>query len=250
MTLTENLINLFQVESQVRGLQSRLDAAERYLNAQNRLLKDLLDQRQELESRRRQVQATVANLENETATLDQRIEKLRDELNSSTTNKQYSAVLTELNTVKVARSELEDRILEEMERIEQGTAELDKLAGEIQEREKVKKVAESDLAIRHEEIGERLAELETERDGAAAAVPTAELKIFNEMADAYDGEAMATIEEIDRRHREYSCGACNIILPFEAVAALLGSSEVMVRCTACGRILYLHEEMRGALTKD
>ena len=69
------------------------------------------------------------------------------------------------------------------------------------------------------------------------------------MADAYDGEALGQIEEIDRRHREYACGSCNMHLPFETVASLLGGGDTVGRCAACGRILYLADETRGALAK-
>ncbi len=249
MSLAENLINLFQIDSQLRGLRSRLESAQRYLNAQDRMLVDLRQQREELEAKRRQIQATIGNFETETAALDERLEKLRNELNGATTNKQYTAVLTELNTAKLARSELEDRILQEMEQVENTTEQLQLVATETAEREKVKSVAETELQKRHDEVGQRVAELETEREAAASLVPAAELSVFNELAEAYEGEAMARIEEIDRRRREYACGSCNLHLPFEAVASLLGSHDTMMRCTACGRILYLHDETRGALAK-
>lgn len=249
MSLIDNLINLFRIEGQVRGLRSRVESAQRYLAAQTRQVTDLETQQRELESRQLQIQARIGNLEGETQSLDERLEKLRNELNGATTNKQYTAVLTELNTAKLARSELEDRELQEMELTDSNKERLEVLAGELQERRKIQAQAEQELSNRRSEVGERLAELEAERDGAAAMIPARELKVFNELADAYDGEALASIEEIDRRHREYSCGACNMILPFQSVSQLLNSGDTLVRCTACDRILYLQEETRGALAK-
>jgi predicted nucleic acid-binding Zn-ribbon protein len=249
MSLTENLVNLFQIDAQVRGLRRRLDSAERYLAVQTRNVENLEVQRRELETRQLQLQAKIGNLEGEMAALDERLEKLRDELNAATTNKQYSAVLTELNTAKNARSELEDQALGEMELVEENTQQRETLEQEITEREKVKTLAAQQLQQRHDEVGQRLAELEADREVAASAVPCTELSIFNELADAYDGEAMSAIEEIDRRHREYACGTCRMHIPFQAVSVLLSTNDTLVRCTACGRIMFLQEEIRGALTK-
>ena len=249
MSLTKDLLNLFRVDAQARGLRNRLETAERYRDTQARRVQELEQQRHELEARKRQLRARISNFEMETATIDTRLEKLRNDLNNASTNKQYTAVLTELNTVKISRSELDDSILQEMERVDEVDEQLAKLEGEFAERKKVAAVADTDLRTRHEDVGERLAELEAEREAAAAEIPDAERRVFNEMAEAYDGEAMASIEEIDRRNREYACGACNLHTPFEAVASLLGSSLTLVRCSACGRILYLQEETRGALAK-
>ncbi len=249
MSLTEDLISLFHIDSNVRGLRGRLESAQRYLDAQDRLLADLSQQHEECEVRRRHVRATVGNLEGEVQVHDERLEKLREELNVATTNKQYTAVLTERNVAKTARAQVEDRVLEEMQTIEDSGKQLEKIAQETAERQKIRKVAETQLKQRHDEVGQRLAELEVERESAASVIPGGEIKIFNEMAEAYDGEAMGLIEEIDRRRREYACGSCNMHLPFEAVASLLGGGDTLVRCTACGRILYLADETRGALAK-
>ncbi|MHC5025841.1 MAG: zinc ribbon domain-containing protein [Planctomycetota bacterium] len=245
----ESLLRLHQVDSQVRGLRSRQESAERYLRVQQTQLDRLEQQANELAARKRHVQATTANLETEVAVIDERIEKLRNELNSAETNKQYTAVLTELNTVKVNRSELEERILNEMEMIETLGVEEGEIAGQTDERRKVRDVAKDQLDERRNEIGERLAELETERAQAATSVPGNSLAVFEHIADMYEGEALAEVDEIDRRRRDYACGACHMTVPFEHIASLVGGREDLVRCTACERILYLHDEMRGTLAK-
>ena len=249
MSLIDKLLSLFQIDGQVRGLRRRLDGAERYLAGQTRLAESLETRRRELQARQLEIQARIGNLEGETAALDERLEKLRNELNAATTNKQYSAVLTELNSAKSQRSEMEDRILQEMEQLEENQQFRDQLAVEIEERQKVRAKAERDLAQRHEEVGERLAELEAEREAAAATIPGPDRRIFDKLADDYDGEAMAPIEEVDRRHREYACGECRMQIPFQMVSRLLSSGDSIVQCTACDRILFLKEEMRGALLK-
>ncbi len=249
MTLTTDLLSLFRIDSQVRGLRSRLDSASRYLDAQDQILNDLRQQCEEVQLRRRHVQATIGNLEGEVAVIDERLEKLRGELNVATTNKQYTAVLTELNTAKLARSEVEDRILQEMETVEECGRQLETVTRDTEERIKVRAVAETQLQQRHDEVGKRLAELEQQRSTAAGCIPGTDLKLFDELAEAYNGEAVAAVEEIDRRRREYVCGSCNLNLPFEAVAALLGRGDTLVVCPACGRILFLQDETRGALAK-
>ena len=120
MTLMVRLLHLYHVDAQLRGLRSRLDSAERYLGAQERLRTEVEQRRDELVTRRKHLQAAVANHEMEVKSIDERLEKLRDELNSSVTNKQYTAVLNELNNVKLQRGEVEDRIIEHMESIGSG----------------------------------------------------------------------------------------------------------------------------------
>jgi predicted nucleic acid-binding Zn-ribbon protein len=247
MNLMENLTKLFQVDKQVRGLRSRLESAQRYRDAQQRHLDEIDLRGEELQTRTRHVKAKIANLETEGASLDEQLEKFRGDLNSAATNKQYTAVLTELNTVKEARSKIDDSILAEMDQLEEIDAQLAEVAAQREERAKVLAVAAAQLQEREDEVGSRLEELEAERATAAAAVPDADLEIFEEMSDIHDGDAMAPVEEIDRRNREYACGECNMHMPFEQVSTLMAPTTTLVRCTACGRILYLHEETRGAL---
>jgi uncharacterized protein len=249
MTLIDNLLNLYRVDTQVRGLRGRLESAQRYLAAQERLLNDLLMQRDELSSRKKQMQATIANLESEIAAQDAKLEKFRKDLDTAATSKQYSAVLSEMNTVKADRSRVEDRMLEELERVEQTDRDLETISEQIAEREKVRTIARQQLEEKQSDVGQRLAELERERVEAASAIPASELDAFEKLSEDFEGEAMAEVLVIDKRRREYACGACHMHMPFEQISVLKGGADRVVHCTACRRILYMQDETRESLAK-
>lgn len=248
MSLIERLLNLYRVDSQVRGLRKRLDSAQRYLDTQTKMQAQVNEQLDELQTRNRHLQATIGNAENEIAAIDEQLEKFRADLNTAVTNKQYSAVLTEMNTVKTRRGEIEDQMLKYMEQIEEHEKEIEDIQGQLAERTTVVEHAAAQLEQRKTDVGERLSELEEERKLAAADIPGRELAIFDHLADMYDGEVMSAIEEIDRRHHEYACGACNMRITFEQVNSALSGSDTLVTCTACDRILYMQDELKGALS--
>ena len=244
MTLADSLLNLHRVDSQVRGLRGRLTQAERYLAAQEKQLGDLLKQHQELQQRRKQFQANLANSEVELKTVDARLEKLRNDLNSAVTTKQHQAVLAEMNTVKTKRGQIEDRMLADLEQIEKLAEQFGSIETQVAERTRVRDHARGELEERKGDVGARLAELETERQQAAALLPETVLGLFDKLADDFEGDAMAPIEEIDRRNREYACGECHMHLPFEQFSQLSSRADVVVRCPSCTRILYVREESR------
>lgn len=249
-TVLEQLVNLHRVDSQLRGLRVRLDAADRHLATQDRHLGAIRHQIDELLSQRKQLQAKVGNLEVEAKAMDERVERLRSELNSQQTHKAYTAIQSELNNLKSDRTNVDGRTLGEMELIERLGAEAAKLELAAAERLKLRDHAAKEFEERRSEVGERLAQLTRERDEAAAAIPEATRELFNRIAKMYSGEALAAVEEVDRRSKEYACTACNVHLPFELISRLLSPGGAVVQCQGCRRILYLQQETRTAITKS
>ena len=249
MGLTDQLLTLYRVDSQVRGLRTRVENAQRYLNVQIRQLEQLTTEHSEMELKVRHKEAGNGNLETERDSLQARIDKLREELNSCTTSKQYSAVQDEMKLLKEKVEELENEILETMEALEGDQLALTELETRQSERETLKAKAEADLKERTEDVSDRLTELEKEREIAAAVLPEQALQTFDRVADINEGETLAEIREVNRRHREYVCGACNMELPFNAVVLLTNNAEKIVQCVGCERILYIEEALKSELAK-
>lgn len=249
MTIMDHLLSLHRVDSQVRALRSRLDGAERDLKAQETVLGKLVAREQEIASQARQVQATMANLELDERTLKERIDKLRADMSSSPNDKQYKALHNELENAKSRTADVAARWAAEGKRLEQIEAQAAEVAAQIAERRKIVAVVKTQFEERSSECAARLAELEGERKKAAAAVPERERKLFDRAADVTEGEPMVEVDEIDRRHREYVCGACRIEIPYAHVTMLMSNANAVVQCTACTRILYLAEATKEVLRK-
>jgi predicted nucleic acid-binding Zn-ribbon protein len=250
MALLDNLLTLHRVDSQVRALRTRVTSAETYFNAQEKQLALLARQRTELETQIKQLLANVHALEVDQAEATARVEKLRAELNTSTNDKQYKAILNELKSLELHRDEVVKRAVEEMQRAEDTKKRLDLHEATTAERTKIRDVARNQLDECMKEVGERLAELERERARAADLVPERERKLFDKVADETEGESMAEITVVSMRHREFACGACNIEVPFETYARLASNSNEAVQCRACTRILFLGDANRPTDTKE
>jgi len=115
MSVTEKLLRVFRVDQQLQGLQSRLRAAERFLDEQTKQVHTLDGKRDTLTAQLKKLQATIADHEGEMARVDARVEALREQMNSARTNKDYKAFLTEINTLKADRSTTETAALEQLD---------------------------------------------------------------------------------------------------------------------------------------
>jgi uncharacterized protein len=250
MSVTEKLLRVFRVDQQLRGLQSRLNAAQKFLDDQLKQLGQIDVKRDALAAQVRQLQATVGDNEGEMQRLDARIEVLREQMNNAKTNKEYKAFLTEVNTLKADRSQYETVALEQMSKLDEVKKQLEELEGQRGDREKVRGVAADDRTKKAEEIKDRLAELEAERKRLVADVPADALRLYDAMVKQKGDEAMAPIEELDRRRHEYTCSSCQMAVPVETLSALLRPSSAnipLTRCVSCGAILYLEAAVSDRL---
>ena len=239
MTITDDMLSLYRVDSQLRGLRTRVDNAARTLRVRETQLADLKQQREELESNIRQLSATAGNLEGESNDIRDRIEKLRVELNAATTDKQYQAILAEMKIIQEQRDEVDSKSLVEMERVEGLQAQAATLDTKIEERTKVRDLAITEQSTREEEVSERVQSLQSERDIAASVMSEDALAIFDRVADDTEGETLSPVVEINKKRREYACGMCNVEIPYHLVAELHAANSNIQQCPACTRILYL-----------
>ncbi|MEM1331155.1 MAG: hypothetical protein AAGG07_11395 [Planctomycetota bacterium] len=242
MSVTAKLQRLFEIEKQLRGLRSRLRAAERFLTEQVAQLDKLDAQKAGLETTLKQLRAKSGTHEGEAKQFEEKIAKLREQMNNAQTNKEYKAFLLEINGFTAEKDKEESAALELLSEADKIEAELAEIDGKRDERATLRTKAESDRAEREQEIAGRLSELEDEYAKRASEVPAEAMAVYQELlTQDPDEDPMAPIEIQDRKRHEYTCGACMMTIPMEPVVGLL-SHGGLFRCPSCQVILYLEEE--------
>lgn len=242
--MQKKLYDLFLADKHLRGLRGRLDAAKRRLNAQKTRLQQFEQQKREIEAQHRQAQAAAQGLEHQARDVEQKTQRLREQMNTVRNNKEYSALLVEVNTLKIDRSKLEEQALEQMEQVDRFKGELEAITAKVADQQKLVSVAGDEVTAAERDLGDELAQLQATRDAAAGKLPPDLLEIYERAAHAHEEEAMAEVIEESRRHMEFSCGGCYMSIPVELLNALLSGTDRPVICPSCGRILYVADALR------
>ncbi len=232
------LIKLQSVENRLRVVKGKLARCRRNVIFQENQVRS---SQNALEAKQEEIQLTriqADRLELELKSRDEHIAKYRAALNTAKSNKEYAAILTELNTSKADNSKIENQILELMKNIESDNADCIQIQEQIEAQkaklEQVRKETES-LAVKYEQ---EIEQIQSEWNAAASAVPGEPLEMFKRVAETYDGEALASVEQQDEKASTYSCGGCFMGLTAETVNQLMTKDEVL-RCPTCSRIMVL-----------
>ncbi|QQE12268.1 hypothetical protein JD969_01995 [Planctomycetota bacterium] len=249
MSLQEDLYELFLLDSQVRGLRSRLDAAMRRQKAQQNKLDKINNQLSELRNQLKHQQSSSMTFEKEANEVEDRIKIAREQMNSVTSNKEYSALLVEVNTLKIDKGKAETQALDQLTAIEETQKSIDDIEQQVESQKKVVELAANDVSEARDAVGDQLEKVEAERAEAAEKIPADSLTIFNRLAYEHDGEVMAEIEEQNRKRNEYSCGGCYMQLPIERISSTASKPNSITTCPTCGRILFMKTENIEALSK-
>jgi predicted nucleic acid-binding Zn-ribbon protein len=231
MSQTFKLYRLQQLDSQLDRIHNRLRQIEAALN-EDQAVKEA---QENLDQASRQLEAQRKSLRKvEELVREQRlkIEQTESTLYSGKVRnpKELQDLQNETAALKRYRSTLEDRQLDVMIAVEEAEAgqQETQLALEKEQAQFEQKSAE--LTQEQENLKAELARLETEREAAARSIEAADLALYNQLRQQRRGIAVAKVSD-------NACSACGSTLSASLLHAARSPSQI-VRCDACGRILY------------
>ena len=234
----ESLQALQDIELQIVDIRRQVLAKERAVQRQADKLREaeeaLEAERDDL--KRTQMQQDEVDLDLKTR--DAAVSRLRDNLNTVRTNKEYAAVLSQLNNEKADKTRLETRAFELLESVEAKKRSFGEHEEKVRHEGQRLANLETQLAQARASFSDRLSTLEQQRTRASDAVDARTLDLFNRISERYDGEVMAKVIQIHPRRQEYLCDGCNMSLTAECANQLMTHDDV-ITCDNCGRILYI-----------
>jgi len=232
------LIQLQSVENRLRAGKAKLTRCRRNVIIQENQIRNLQNA---LEAKKEEVQLTKIQsdrLELELKSRDETIARLRASLNSAKTNKEYSAVLTQLNTTKADNSKIETQILELLKDIEADEAECKDIQKQIDEQKQQLEQDRTEAGILADKYQAEIDEIQVEWNQVAQTIPEKPLEVFKRVTETYDGQAVTVIDQQDDKKGTFSCGGCFMGITAESVNLLMTKDDI-IRCPNCTRILVL-----------
>ena len=226
----ERLIRLQRAETDLRRVEAELAEVPRHraeLDAALEAERARLDAvRHELSGghkARRQHEADLQDLEAKRS-------RLKGQLMEVKTNKEYTAMLHEIEAVEREIRAREDQILAEMERGESLAAEIKREEESFKQAEERHRADVRAVEERARSLEEQVRRLTGERDAIASTVPGGILDLFHRVARSRSGVAVAQVQDA-------MCQVCHVKLRLQLYADLKRNEEI-VQCPACNRILY------------
>ena len=206
-------------------IPDKLSRAERELTTVVAAEKKSIDDFEAKTKERRQLEAVLQDNE-------ARINKIKNQLMSAQSNKEYQAFLKEIETLKGNIDTEEERLLELMDALDDHRAdheaELDRLVAD----KKAKQIV-------IDELTRRVALLEGEVAGFTAETPKYLAEIETSLKKKYKRILASLGSLAATRVENGNCGGCGTMLPPQLVVEVR-ENDKLITCQGCGRILIYY----------
>ena len=226
----EQLIKLQNIDTKLKDLNDLLGdlpSKVKDLNNQEESTKNLITNKK---TRSKELDLEINKMELDISQSSSRIGKLKDQLFLVTNNKQYDALMAEIDHLKGDKSNLENELIELMEEKESTTQSIESMESELENLSEDLDLRRRKLESVIEESAEERKLLQKKRDNNIKDIDQNTLKIYNRVIEHRGGLAVVPL-------RGSACGGCGAHIPPQTVSEVRAKSAVHT-CGVCGRFLY------------
>ncbi|HYU33051.1 MAG TPA: C4-type zinc ribbon domain-containing protein [Thermoanaerobaculia bacterium] len=241
----DTIIELQNATTQLKGAEQRLSGVPDWMrelheeHSGRRAEIEGLEQAAETAAKERRTAEAV------TQDAQEKLKKYQQQINRVTNQREYGALLQEIDTVKTQIATSESQALSALEQHEKADKEL------AEKRESFRELDErysGELArweAEKPEVARQIAGLKERIATLRSGLPRQVASVFDRVLDRNPSGALAPVRPIERppgkTQREWACSACNYRVRPQSVVEIRNSDN-LVQCDSCKRILYLEPE--------
>jgi predicted nucleic acid-binding Zn-ribbon protein len=227
----QTLIDLQGLDAKIHGLEAEAARLPKQIETIQAALAEAKKTFETIKARLDTTKKDLRTKEKDLEVANVKRQKLEAKLYEVKTNKEYSAVLLEIEEAKQEKAKTEEDILGLMEMQE-------RLAVDIKDAEQRYKTREEQARQDEGVVRKKLAAVEAElgvqktaRGARAKELPASLLSSYDRILKARGGVAVAAVST------SAICGGCRVSIRPQAVQELRAATALMV-CESCGRYLY------------
>ncbi len=234
------MIDKIDVLKRVQSLKNKIKELEtsqerRKQDVQKK--KDQIEEEKALAEKKQEekvtVQKDIDRKELDLKTNEGEITKYNVQLNSIKTNKEYSALITEIGSKKADMSILEDEILDTMSKLEAANQGLEKATENLRSEEQSLKDLINTVDAEVKVTDTEIEKIKGEQKKYIDLLDEHSLQSYNRLSNIKGGKAIVPVIG-------NVCGGCSMNITTQTLNELMSSKD-LVFCRSCSRILYLDE---------
>ena len=230
MSIT-HLVELQDIDSQLDDLNGLLGDLPKMVEELNEQESRLLSKIEEDKTRLKEINLSLKKSETANSEIQEKINKLTDQLFLVTNNKQYDALTNEIDHFKEQKDENDSHIILSMD-------EKEILEKSISENETSLEELKTNLGIRRKKLETALSEtseekdaLEKSREEQISKIDSSIIQIYTKVISARSGVAVVSLSGD-------ACGGCGAALPIQMASEIRAATAHTHRCDNCGRFVY------------
>ena len=237
LELQAALIELREAEQRLHGIPDWMRELHEEHEARKAEIQALEETAEEAAKVRRTAEAAVQDAQ-------EKLKKYQQQINKVSTQREYGALLQEIDTVKGQITTEEEQAFSSLERNEQTQKDLAAVRESFREIEERYAAEQARWETEKPEVARQVDELKARIADLKQKLTRGVVSQFERILDRYPSGAIAAVRPIERpgqKQREWHCAACNYRVRPQVVVEIR-NGDSLVQCESCKRILYFEEE--------
>lgn len=223
---------LHDLRLKLREISDLIERGPRQILARKQLVDKKKEELESQRTRLKQIKMAADQKNLQLKTSESRIYDLTGKLNAAANNREYEALRTQIAADTMAKSVLEDEILEALEKVDSAQIDVKKHEQELVGVEAELQKVTADVQAKEAGLKEQAAALQAQVAEAEQILPPDIVPQYRRLVQAYGADALAQV--INK-----SCSECYVSVTAQVYLELRSGK---VRFCTCGRLMYVAED--------